>query len=817
MSTQTPTTKSSLPACTLREAVAAGVVLLLAALFCFQMLATDPTGLLVGPQDDGNNDVTRQILAFRNYQRTAWQAGQLPTWNPDGLTGIPWWGNPQSALFYPPNWLFLFLAAESAISWLIVAHHWWAGLGAYVLCRRFGWHRSSALLAGIAFLASPYYIANTGEGHYNPVCLVAWLPWAFLLFERFRRGERGGLPGLAVVFATCFFSGHVQELCYLVLILSAFLAVDIVGHRKLELPVTRGQLFGRWVALGFATIGLVAVDLLPIMIYTRQAVRSGGILAEQASQISLGFVSLLQLLDPLVFGGPGDYRGPGGFYWETVCHFGVGVSLLAVLGAIGMRKSYPVGRFAGLVVFGLIFALGTDTPIFTALHRYFPGVGFFRAPSRILFHTSLAMSVLAAAGLETLLRSRLAAEKSQRKSGLAIAVATIVGCAVLVGLKAMIPSGGDVQPVAAEAVNNWATAWSLLNLQMPLIWAGITAGLLLLHGLLKRPAGLFRAALVLCCLAELSLHAHQVLRVIPMSSIRESSSLVEFLAEKSEHQRVVVEQELLSDREAWEAGIQKLQGYDPVPLTRLGLYLAGLVAPHDPSEVLTGFSATDPTMFHQHLLDLAGVKYMVLATPVQQAPAGWHQVTQGTLPPEFTLGSPPSESRGYVVFENPTAMPRAFVIGQTQPLAADADIVERLQHFDPRQELLVEQDLLPTGGRSDFQPAEIVSYRAGEIVLAVELTAPGYLVLSDVWYPGWTATVDGAPAPVLPANFAFRAVPLTSGKHEIQLTYTPPASKLGMTISVVTMLIIVIFLARRPADDRANKQPSGEKSSTSDT
>ena len=222
-------------------------------------------------------------------------------------------------------------------------------------------------------------------------------------------------------------------------------------------------------------------------------------------------------------------------------------------------------------------------------------------------------------------------------------------------------------------------------------------------------------------------------------------------------------------------------------------------------------------MFHQHLLDLVGVKYMVLATPVQQAPAGWHQVTQGTLPPEFTLGSPPSESRGYVVFENPTAMPRAFVVGQTQPLAADADIVERLQHFDPRQELLVEQDLLPTGGRSDFQPAEIVSYRAGEIVLAAEPTAPGYLVLSDVWYPGWTATVDGAPAPVLPANFAFRAVPLTSGKHEIQLTYTPPASKLGMTISVVAMLLIVIFLARRPADGRANKQSSGEKSSTSDT
>lgn len=119
--------------------------------------------------------------------------------------------------------------SKRAVSWLLVAHHWWAGLGTFVLCRRYGFRWSAALLAGIAYLAAPYYVAGTGEGHYNQSCLVAWVPWAFLLVERLRSGQRGGVVGTSIVLALAFFCGHVQECFYLVLLLTAFLSFDVLG------------------------------------------------------------------------------------------------------------------------------------------------------------------------------------------------------------------------------------------------------------------------------------------------------------------------------------------------------------------------------------------------------------------------------------------------------------------------------------------------------------------------------------------------------------------------------------------------------------
>lgn len=128
-----------------------------------------------------------------------------------------------------PIWICAVVDSKRAVSWLLVAHHWWAGLGTFVLCRRYGFRWSAALLAGIAYLAAPYYVAGTGEGHYNQSCLVAWVPWAFLLVERLRSGQRGGVVGTSIVLALAFFCGHVQECFYLVLLLTAFLSFDVLG------------------------------------------------------------------------------------------------------------------------------------------------------------------------------------------------------------------------------------------------------------------------------------------------------------------------------------------------------------------------------------------------------------------------------------------------------------------------------------------------------------------------------------------------------------------------------------------------------------
>ena len=217
----------------------AGIVLAGAAAICFWPLCSHPADLLVGPQRAGQNDVTSNILAFRWYHGVClFRSTQSLSWNPFSLGGTPWLGNPQTAMFYPPNWLYALVDSRLAVSWLMVAHHWLAGLGTYLLCRRYGLAWSAGAFAGIAFMAAPYYVANTGEGHYNPVCLMAWVPWAFLCVERLRAGQRGGVVGTALILTLAFFCGHVQELFYLVLLLTGFLAVNVVQRLWVRRPPT---------------------------------------------------------------------------------------------------------------------------------------------------------------------------------------------------------------------------------------------------------------------------------------------------------------------------------------------------------------------------------------------------------------------------------------------------------------------------------------------------------------------------------------------------------------------------------------------------
>ncbi len=171
----------------------AGVVLAVAAAIGFWPLSCHPVDLLVGPQRNGQNDLTMNIIPFRGYQGTnILHSIKSLLWNSFSLGGTPWLGNPQTAMFYPPNWLYALGDSRVLVSWMMVAHHWFAGLGTYLLCRRYGLAWSAAVFAGICFLAAPYYVANTGEGHYNPVCLMAWVPWAFLFVERLRPGNPAG-------------------------------------------------------------------------------------------------------------------------------------------------------------------------------------------------------------------------------------------------------------------------------------------------------------------------------------------------------------------------------------------------------------------------------------------------------------------------------------------------------------------------------------------------------------------------------------------------------------------------------------------------
>ena len=163
---------------------------------------------------------------------------------------------------------------------------------------------------------------------------------------------------------------------------------------------------------------------------------------------------------------------------------------------------------------------------------------------------------------------------------------------------------------------------------------------------------------------------------------------------------------------------------------------------------------------------------------------------------------------------NPGALPRARIVGRPLYALDHRDAVGNLIRLGNqlRDRVVVEDPSHPLDAASSTAgTARIVEDFPERVVVEAKLAAPGYLVLADTFDPGWSATVDGRPAPIRPAYVAFRAVYLTDGRHTVVFTYRPAGFTLGLALSVcgVALGLIGVFLPRRPVPLSPDHAPLG--------
>ena len=87
----------------------------------------------------------------------------------------------------------------------------------------------------------------------------------------------------------------------------------------------------------------------------------------------------------------------------------------------------------------------------------------------------------------------------------------------------------------------------------------------------------------------------------------------------------------------------------------------------------------------------------------------------------------------------------------------------------------------------------ITRYQSESATMKVKTGAPGYLVLADSWYPGWVASVDGRLAPILRADYIFRAVPLSPGEHTVSFEFHPLSLWWGTVVSGISLIACLII------------------------
>ncbi len=148
------------------------------------------------------------------------------------------------------------------------------------------------------------------------------------------------------------------------------------------------------------------------------------------------------------------------------------------------------------------------------------------------------------------------------------------------------------------------------------------------------------------------------------------------------------------------------------------------------------------------------------------------------------------------IYQNLAVLPRAFAVYQARVIPGDEQALALLRDpaFDPgREVILAEGEALAAEG--ERATVEIVAYEPERVQLEARLDAPGYLVLTDAYYPGWTAEVDGQPAPIRRADLYFRAVALEAGEHQVTFRYRPASVRLGLGVGLAAWLVWGLALA----------------------
>jgi hypothetical protein len=234
-------------------------------------------------------------------------------------------------------------------------------------------------------------------------------------------------------------------------------------------------------------------------------------------------------------------------------------------------------------------------------------------------------------------------------------------------------------------------------------------------------------------------------------------------------------------------GISDVQGYSPVLIDYYVEFLQSIEEEIASSRMV--YSLRYPRSTTSPLLDLLNVKYVVtIAEP------GEEMVALEATEPGLEL-----VYDGEVkIYENKDVLPRAF-FAPRHAVADNADEaleLLRAEGFDPSSVVILEKEpALPTGAAetgAGGAEVEVVAYGPNAVVVEALAPSDGFLVLSDLYYEGWRAFVDGVESEVYKADYAFRAVQLGAGRHRVEFVFDPLSFKIGLALSLAASLIMVV-------------------------
>ena len=734
-------------------------------------------------------------LPLKQYLIERLAAGELPQWFPYEALGRPFIGTAATGLFHPFTVLYFLLPAPDAYRASTLLSCLLAAVGAFMLGRTLNLSRAGAFVAGVAFSLSGYVVSFTE--HLIYLYSICVLPLFCAGLERALTSSRAWVAAAAAVWATVFLIGDGQTGYYYIFIAIAWTVARAPGSYR--------EACLRLMLIGGLTGLLAAVQLGPAGAVFKESVRmSPAFSQELALRWSTHPLRLVTIFASPVdgkvhpadmgryfFGSPPTpiEGGISGLLTESL-YLGVPMTGLAVLGA-WYRRDLRVLTVLGC--FALLLALGRFGGLYELFSRLVPFWSAFRYPEKFMGIVSLAVAVLAGAGLDT--------ARTGKSPVTPWLVAAVLCAGTWLGLRteaagAWIAAYFMAPPVLARAVtSSTALAFffsAIAALGMWLVVLGTGRGWLPVRAMLMVPA-----AIIALDLGRANMEAYHT---GPAEAASFTPPLVEAL-KLSEGALRPGRFRLVSLRSTYFVpdSVSDLLGHDAVGIARRqALDLEHNTPFHIESadHYLPGLSTAFASMRERKIGAEAAARYNV----------AYYVGRRFLLKDPSFVRSLIAELPQYdlALFRNPVpAKPRAYLSLKPEYTASPIDPAALLARPDF---LNGEVDVIETSaetlpGPSTGGTATIERYDAEEVRVRVETPRPAVLILLDAYDKGWTATLDnGGEVPILRANVLTRAVVVPAGTHVITFSYQTPLLKAGAWASLTGVLLclgLIVHAYRR--------------------
>ncbi|MGA2173893.1 MAG: hypothetical protein ABSH38_02810 [Verrucomicrobiota bacterium] len=687
------------------------------------------------------------------YLHDSLRSGQWPLWNPFNNCGLPFLAQWNTLALYPPSILYLLFPLPGSLNVFLLAHVFLAGAGMYALGRRWFGTRFGASVAGLAFawngltlhcLMWPCHIAA-----------LAWMPWVILWCDRAAKEGGRALVWAALCGACQMTTGSPELILFTWLIAAANFLCDTVWRKGKFLAGA-----GRLVFLVLMVSALSAAQLLPWLELLAQGDRSSSF---GGGDWSLPPWGLANFLVPL-FHSQGSVTGvfmQGEQQWTSSYYVGILPLLLALLAAARWRRE-RVALLAALALGGVLLAFGDAGVLLDILRRACPLLGYIRYPVKFIVLTVFCLSLLAGAGAAWLQSQPFPAGRR----GLALPGAWLaLGILLVLAVGVRFPFPSD------------STSALRLNALGRLLFLAAGILVLTLMGGTARPSLRILAAFAFLVLTGVDAGTH---------APRQNPTVVaraydDYPPPMSRLPRLGESRAMLSP--AAEETMEHLVNPDP-----LRFYLGQRAELFSDCNLLERIPKVDG-FFSLHLV-------------WQQKVAGL--LRAGKAPPQLAeflgVSQIASPARLFTWEAQTNFMPLA-TMGQQPVFVEDSAALAAVGSagFSPRQTVY-----LPAAARGQVRAgagagARVLSSRVtpSECVFKTVADAGAMLVVAQSYYRCWKATVDGEPATLWRANYAFQAVEVPAGRHEVRLVYADRAFWFGAGISTAALVLCLAGALRR--------------------